>query len=67
MTEDIDFEIDPENLPDRVDREKPLGAPSVVVDDLHITYRVFGARRSGTIPTTGGVPLTSARIPRAGT
>lgn len=48
MTEDIDFEIDPENLPDRVDRDKPLGAPSVVVDDLHITYRVFGARRSGT-------------------
>ena len=48
MTEDIDFEIDPENLPERVDREKPLGAPSVVVDDLHITYRVFGARRSGT-------------------
>nr|WP_228018609.1 ABC transporter ATP-binding protein [Brachybacterium epidermidis] len=27
---------------------KPLGPPSVVVDDLHITYRVFGARRGGT-------------------
>ncbi|MFQ6485750.1 ABC transporter ATP-binding protein [Brachybacterium epidermidis] len=47
MTEDIDFEIDPENLPERAAR-KPLGRPSVVVDDLHITYRVFGARRGGT-------------------
>ena len=47
MTEDIDFEIDPENLPKRLER-KPLGPPSVVVDDLHITYRVFGARRGGT-------------------
>lgn len=47
MIEDIDFEIDPENLPKRLER-KPLGPPSVVVDDLHITYRVFGARRGGT-------------------
>ena len=47
MTEDIDYEIDPEDLPERVER-KPLGPPSVVVDDLHITYRVFGARRGGT-------------------
>lgn len=47
MTEDIDYEIDPENLPKRVERQ-PLGPPSVVVDDLHITYRVFGARRGGT-------------------
>lgn len=47
MTEDIDYEIDPENLPERVERQ-PLGPPSVVVDDLHITYRVFGARRGGT-------------------
>src|SRR5699024_12210043 len=37
----------PEDLPERVER-KPLGPPSVVVDDLHITYRVFGARRGGT-------------------
>lgn len=47
MTEDIDYEIDPENLPERVERQ-PIGPPSVVVDDLHITYRVFGARRGGT-------------------
>lgn len=47
MTEDIDYEIDPENLPERAAR-KPLGKPSVVVDDLYITYRVFGGRRGGT-------------------
>ncbi|MGO3210756.1 MAG: ABC transporter ATP-binding protein, partial [Brachybacterium sp.] len=47
VTEDIDYEIDPENLPERVERQ-PIGPPSVVVDDLHITYRVFGARRGGT-------------------
>lgn len=47
MTENIDFEIDPEDLPDRASRRE-LGPPSVVVDDLHITYRVFGARRGGT-------------------
>lgn len=47
MTEDVDYEIDPENLPERAPR-RPLGKPSVVVDDLHITYRVFGARRGGT-------------------
>ena len=48
MTEDIDYEIDPENLPERVARDKPLGAPSVVGDDQHNTKRVFGARRGGT-------------------
>lgn len=47
MTEDVDYEIDPENLPKRAER-RPLGEPSVVVDDLYITYRVFGARRGGT-------------------
>ena len=47
MTEDIDFEIDAEDLPHRIER-RALGAPSVVVDDVHITYRVFGGRRGGT-------------------
>jgi teichoic acid transport system ATP-binding protein len=28
---------------------KPLGAPSVIVDDVHITYRVFGGRKGGTV------------------
>ncbi|MCL2794547.1 MAG: ATP-binding cassette domain-containing protein [Microbacteriaceae bacterium] len=47
MTDDIDYEIDAEDLPKRVER-KELGSPSVIVDDVHITYRVFGARRGGT-------------------
>lgn len=50
MTDDIDYEIDADDLPKRVVR-RPLGAPSVVVDDVHITYRVFGARRGGTTQT----------------
>ncbi len=47
MTEEIDYEIDAEDLPQKAQRT-PLGSPSVVVDDLHITYRVFGGRRGGT-------------------
>jgi len=47
VTENIDVEVDESNLPRRVER-RPIGAPSVIVDDLHITYRVFGARRGGT-------------------
>lgn len=48
MTDEYDdLDIDDSSLPKRIER-RPLGAPSVVVDDVHITYRVFGARRSGT-------------------
>lgn len=46
MTEDIDFEIDAEDLPERA--TYTTGAPSVVVDDVHVTYRVIGGRRGGT-------------------
>ena len=47
MTDEMDYEIDAADLPKRVVR-RPLGSPSVIVDDVHITYRVFGARRGGT-------------------
>ncbi|MFC4243518.1 ABC transporter ATP-binding protein [Gryllotalpicola reticulitermitis] len=47
MTDEIDYEIDAEDLPKRMERRE-LGSPSVIVDDVHITYRVFGARRGGT-------------------
>ncbi|WP_425956298.1 ABC transporter ATP-binding protein [Xylanimonas sp. McL0601] len=47
MTEDIDYEIDAEDLPQRAG-PRTLGAPSVVVDDVHVTYRVFGGRKGGT-------------------
>ena len=42
---EIDFEIDPEDLPERAAAPAELGPPSVVVNDLHVTYRVIGARR----------------------
>lgn len=42
--EEIDFEVDAEDLPDAPASERLLGAPSVIVDDLHVSYRVFGAR-----------------------
>ena len=49
MTEEIlDLEFDAENLPEKVQR-KAIGNPSVIVDDLHVTYRVFGGRKGGTI------------------
>ena len=47
MTEDIDYEIDAEDLPERA-QAHALGAPSVVVDDVYVTYKVFGGRRGGT-------------------
>jgi teichoic acid transport system ATP-binding protein len=47
VTDEIDYEIDSADLPKRVAR-RPLGSASVIVDDVHITYRVLGARRTGT-------------------
>lgn len=41
--DEIDFEIDAEDLPDRAVRTE-LGEPSVIVDDVHVTYRVFGGK-----------------------
>lgn len=45
MTEhdaEIDFEIDAEDLPEPPQAPVELGPPSVIVDDLHVTYRVIG-------------------------
>lgn len=39
---EIDFEIDAEDLPDRPKTPLVLGPPSVIVDDLRVTYRVIG-------------------------
>ncbi|WP_029253125.1 ABC transporter ATP-binding protein [Paraoerskovia marina] len=49
MTEaEIDFEVDPEDLPEISDQpDVPIGGPSLVVDDLHINYRVFGGKKVG--------------------
>lgn len=50
---EVDFEVDTEDLPSRPREPVVLGDPSVVVDDLHVTYRVIGSRRRA-VP--GGAP-----------
>lgn len=49
--EEVDYEVDAHDLPDAVVPGE-IGAPSVVVEDLHISYRVFGA---------GGKPIQEKR------
>lgn len=47
MTNDnveFDVEVDVEDLPDGPVGETSLGTPSVIVENLHITYHVVGAR-----------------------
>ena len=45
--EEIDFEIDPEDLSDGPVVEVPSERLSLLVNDLHVSYRVFGAKRVG--------------------
>ncbi|MBD8060448.1 ABC transporter ATP-binding protein [Cellulomonas sp. JH27-2] len=47
IPEEIDFEVDADDLSPLAADARPLGAPSLVVDDLYITYRVFGGKRVG--------------------
>jgi len=47
VTEDYDFEVDAEDLDSVATPDRAIGPPSLLVDDLHVTYRVFGARRVG--------------------
>jgi len=47
VTDDFDYEIDAEHLPTKA-VPGVLGAPSVIVDDVYVTYKVIGGRRSGT-------------------
>lgn len=42
--EEVDFESDAEDLPARSVSPAVLGAPSLVAQDVHVTYRVVGAR-----------------------
>lgn len=46
--DEIDFEVDPEDLPDGPVEGVALGDPSLVVDDLHVTFRVLGGKAVGT-------------------
>lgn len=45
MTEnqEFDVEVDIEDLPQAPSQSAKLGGPSVIVDDLHVTYNVIGA------------------------
>jgi len=42
--EEFDVEVDAEDLPDAPQAPPVLGGPSVIVDNLHVTYRVVGTR-----------------------
>lgn len=46
MPQEIDFEVDADEL-SFATINKDLGSPSLVVDDLHITYRVWGGKKVG--------------------
>jgi len=47
VSNEFSVDIDQSILPKRRE-EKPLGDPTVIVDDVHITYRVFGGRVGST-------------------
>ncbi|GAB3174559.1 ABC transporter ATP-binding protein [Myceligenerans halotolerans] len=58
MDLDLDLEFDPEDLAG----EKPmarLGSPVLVVDDLHIVFRVLGAKTKSAVES--GVPVREAK------
>ncbi|WP_426567188.1 ABC transporter ATP-binding protein [Angustibacter sp. McL0619] len=49
MDEEVDFEADTPHLVVR--KPTHLGDPSLIVDNLHVTYRVLGGKRVGPPPT----------------
>lgn len=63
---EIDFEIDPEDLEGGPVSDHELGEPSLLVDDLHITYRVFGANKVGGPVKEGRRSLLPRRLRRHG-
>jgi teichoic acid transport system ATP-binding protein len=48
VTEDVDFEAGVDEDEPRAHAAKELGGPSVIVDDVHVTYRVFGGKKRAT-------------------
>lgn len=42
MSEEIDFEVDAEDLLEPA-TQRELGAPSIIVEGLHVTYRIIGS------------------------
>lgn len=51
--DEIDFEYDAEDLPDEAPVAAELGSPSLIVENLHVKYRVFGAKRTGPVGPDG--------------
>jgi len=54
---ELDFEVDPEDLEGLAPPNRALGGPSLVVDHLDITYRVFGGKKLGTSENAGSRSL----------
>ncbi len=66
MTDEIDYEVDIEDLPAKPSRGQ-VGAPSVVVDNAHVTYRVFGGRKGGTVDSKPSVMSRALNLGRPAT
>lgn len=49
LDDEFDYEIDPEDLPQGTPEKGELGDPSVIVDGLHVTYRVVGSKKRGAV------------------
>lgn len=47
MDDEVDFEVDPEDLDDKPVVSRDSGDMSLLVHNLHVTYRVMGAKRVG--------------------
>ena len=50
-TDEVDFEVDEDELDDTPVLEVPNEQLSLLVNDLHVSYRVFGAKKVGHGPT----------------
>jgi teichoic acid transport system ATP-binding protein len=47
IEEEVDFEVDPEDLDDAPVMQVDSERLSLLVNDLHVSYRVFGAKKVG--------------------
>jgi teichoic acid transport system ATP-binding protein len=50
LDEEFDYEADLEDLPDHPPTAQVIGDPSVIVNDLHVTYHVVGSRTRVSAP-----------------
>lgn len=63
--DEIDFEIDPEDIDSAPVRAAPSEQLSLLVNDLHVSYRIFGAKKVGHGP--GRKPSLLNRLARRST